>query len=232
MKKIMKKNQIIITALAIMIAVAGYLNFSSRDVSLTDNDIANETEGAQGNSDDSLVSAPVEDTIDDQDLALDVNTDVLPEEGEDVALSDEAAGASPSADEQSTIGEAVLTSSDSVANFMLQTKLNREQVRSRSKDMLLEIINNTNISEEMKQDAVNKMLTLTDNMEKESSAEQQLGAKGFLNSIVNISEDSIDVTINKSELTEVEKAQIEDIVVRKTGCSLDKVVITTIKTQN
>ena len=32
MKNIFKKNQIIITALAIMLAVAGYLNFSKEDV--------------------------------------------------------------------------------------------------------------------------------------------------------------------------------------------------------
>ena len=34
MKKIFKKNQLIITSLAIMIAIAGYLNFSGKDVSM------------------------------------------------------------------------------------------------------------------------------------------------------------------------------------------------------
>ncbi|MBS6561194.1 MAG: SpoIIIAH-like family protein, partial [Clostridiales bacterium] len=33
MKNIVKKNQLIITALSIMIAVAGYLNFSGREMS-------------------------------------------------------------------------------------------------------------------------------------------------------------------------------------------------------
>ena len=33
MKNILKKNQIMITALAIMIAVAGYLNFAERQLS-------------------------------------------------------------------------------------------------------------------------------------------------------------------------------------------------------
>ena len=32
MKKIVKKNQIIITVLAVMIAVAGYLSFTSKEV--------------------------------------------------------------------------------------------------------------------------------------------------------------------------------------------------------
>ena len=36
MKKIVKKNQIIITVLAVMIAVAGYLSFTSKEVSIID----------------------------------------------------------------------------------------------------------------------------------------------------------------------------------------------------
>ena len=46
MKRLFKKNQIIITSLAIMIAVAGYLNYSGRlfgtDLAENDSELANQ----------------------------------------------------------------------------------------------------------------------------------------------------------------------------------------------
>lgn len=90
----------------------------------------------------------------------------------------------------------------------------------------------TYINYQEEQLQVNQMLVLTQNMEKEALCEQQLGAKGFQDSIVSISNDSVDVTIGKIELTDVEKAQIEDIITRKAECDVSKVVITTIKNEN
>lgn len=212
MKKLMKKNQVIITALAIMIAIAGYLNFSSRDVDLTstDNVLDESYQGAEGNHDDDLVSAPVADTV--ASTTDELNSDV------------------------ENIGEAVLTSTDITNNtsysFMAEAKLNREQVRAKSKEMLLEIINNENIDEASKEAAINQMLELTDNMEREASAEQQLGAKGFTDAIVSINGDTVDVIVNQAELSDVEKAQIEDIVTRKVECDVNQIVITTTNTEN
>ena len=75
------------------------------------------------------------------------------------------------------------------------------------------------------------MLKLTENMEMETQVEQLLGAKGFSNSVVSISNDNTDVLIAKEKLSEVEKAQIEDIVMRKTGMDMDQIVISTMKNQ-
>ena len=69
MKKIFKKNQVIITALAIMIAVAGYLNFTSDKQVLTTSGDNVHQEGAKGNEDDAAISAAVEDTASGEDLA-------------------------------------------------------------------------------------------------------------------------------------------------------------------
>ena len=55
-----------------------------------------------------------------------------------------------------------------------------------------------------------------------------LSAKGFGNAIVSIGEGSVDVIVDKEELTDVERAQIEDIIVRKTNCTIDQIVITSV----
>lgn len=97
-----------------------------------------------------------------------------------------------------------------------------------NKETLLEIINNANISETQKQDAVNSMISMTDVAEKETAAEILLEAKGFDDAIVSIDGESVDVVVNTTELSEAQRAQIEDIVIRKTGVSADAIVISTV----
>ena len=96
----------------------------------------------------------------------------------------------------------------------------------------MEIINNANISETQKQEAVSSMISMTDIAEKETAAEILLEAKGFDDAIVSIDGDSVDVVVNTSELSEAQRAQIEDIVIRKTGVSADAVVISTMSDED
>ena len=126
-------------------------------------------------------------------------------------------------------GEAVLTST-TVANidYASEMKLNREQIRSKNKETLLEIVNNNAISDELKQDAINKMIAMTDIAERENAAEMLLEAKGFTDVVVSITEDSCDVVLNMGEVTDAKRAQVEDIVKRKTNVSAENVIITPI----
>ena len=205
-----KKNQIIITALAALVAVAGYLNYSG--TKLGENALpASTTETEATLTDiDSL----------DQDITLTDSAD-----GE-VYLGEAAAG-----EVTDTPGEAVLTSTGTGSSFAAQAKLTREQVRSKNKETLLEIINNENVTEEQKQNAVNDMTALTENAEKEAAAELLLESKGFTDAVVSITDGSVDVVIGQSEITDAQRAQIEDIVKRKTEISGENIVITTMQSE-
>lgn len=196
MKRIFKKNQLIITSLAIMIAVAGYLNFSGKDVSM----VSEKKEAMeQQNGEVADVSAPLEDSLDDK------------------AEVDE-----------SEIGEAVLTSAN-VKSYVANAKLNREQSHAKAKENLESVINNEKINESQKQEAIDQLARLSDRLEKQTSAEEMLGAKGFLNSVVTMNDDSVDVMVASQDLSEVSKAQIEDIVSRTCGYDLDQIIITKMK---
>lgn len=122
-------------------------------------------------------------------------------------------------------GEAVLISGDAQA-VAAQAKVTREQVRAKNKETLQSIIDSDSLSDAQKQDAVAQMVAMTEIAEKETAAETMLASKGFLDSVVSISEDSADVVVNASELTEANRAQIEDIVTRKTGVAAQNIVIT------
>ena len=69
---------------------------------------------------------------------------------------------------------------------------------------------------------------LRQSAEKEAAAEVLLQAKGFSEAVVSINGDAVDVVVNAAELTDVQRAQIEDIVKRKTDIAAENIVISTI----
>ena len=75
---------------------------------------------------------------------------------------------------------------------------------------------------------MNKMVAMTDIAEREAVAEMLLEAKGFSDVVVSITDDNCDVVLNMGEVTDTKRAQVEDIVKRKTNISADKIVITPI----
>lgn len=206
-----KKNQIIITALAIMIIVAGYLNFGNK---------ANIEEGQYVfNPDNTLSSDSDVENVEDENVESDIN--------------DSEQAAAQNDNTETSAGEAVLVSSNSVqTNYFLQAKIEREQSRALSKELLLEVINNENVGEEQKVKAANDMLELKDRIEKEEAAESMLLAKGFKDIYVRIDNGNVEVVTNAEELSEAQLAQIQDIVSRKTGISAENITITPLKVEN
>ena len=232
MKNMIKKNQMMITELAIMIAVAGYLNFAGTKV--TDEDLMS-VSGEMG-----ATGLTQEDAEAEYAALLDLSDEDMEQASEDIESldSDVTMAESGSVDEElaqalaeeqmdEVPGEAVFTSAET-ASALSGAKLEKEQTRVQNKETLLEIINNANISETQKQEAVSSMISMTDIAEKETAAEILLEAKGFDDAIVSIDGDSVDVVVNTAELSEAQRAQIEDIVIRKTGVSADAVVISTV----
>lgn len=191
MKHMVKKNQMIITALAVMIAVAGYLNYS----------------GTQ------LEEAVSRQTSREEQVLMENGYDVTPE-GE---VTD-------------TPGEAVLTSVNG-SEFSASAKLTREQLRAQNKETLMEVINNDTIAEEQKQTAIDSITSLTDIAEREAAAELLLDAKGFEDSVVSITDNSADVVINMAEISDSQRAQIEDIVKRKAEIPGENIIITPVSAE-
>ena len=79
--------------------------------------------------------------------------------------------------------------------MVAEAKVTREQVRAQNKESLMEIIDNENLSDEQKQDAVNQMVAMTDYAEKEAAAETLLASKGFTDAVVSMTADSADVVV-------------------------------------
>ena len=209
-KPVFKKNQMIITALAAMIAVAGYLNYSGTRL------------------DESLLNAnstAVED-VEGAGLAEDISAeDLYAETGEEEYADIESLDEDVDLAEEN-VGEAVLASSTMGAGLVSEAKVTREQTRSRNKEMLMELINSTNITDDQKQSAIDEMVQMTDVAEKELAAETLLVAQGFDEVVVSINDACADVVVSSTQVSDSQRAQIEDIVKRKTGIEAANITIT------
>ena len=201
MKHRVRRNQLVIAGLAIMIAAAGYLNYSGK--------LLGGKEQSKETSND-LANMELLD-ISEEDLSA-ANGDIKSNDGEEDGTVD------------GTPGEAVLTSGDASA-VVAEAKVTREQVRAKNKESLMEIIDNKNLIDAQKQEAVDQLLLMTDLAEKEAAAETMLASKGFKEAVVSLTSDGADVVVSAAELSEANRAQIEDIVTRKTGVAAENIVI-------
>ena len=226
MKRIFRRNQIIITTLAVMIAAAGYLNYSSKKevagaevyeagmMDISDSDILAENQAKNGGDDGKLKEI----------ASLDGDGEELLPDGNEVAAmpeSAESAGAEVSGQETAAAGienpgEAVLTGGTGISEYIAGVQLGREQIRAKNKETLMQIINSDQISEEEKQTAIQNLIGMT----------EILKAKGFVDPVVSITDGKVDVVVNAASLSDQERAQIEDIVKRKTEIGADGIVIT------
>lgn len=218
MKKLLRKNQIIITGLVVMVAMAGYLSMTERDeLSMTtENEVVQDDEVADISDEDIVLDG--DDSASSVSVSA-VNAGDKKTSGKETQVSKEDLASRENA------GEAVMVSNTVTKNYFEEAKLSREQTRAKNKDTLTQLVNNENATNEQKEKAMNEIMNMTDISEKETATENLLAAKGFNEAVVTILDDSVDVVVNAQELTEQQIAQIEDVVKRKTECQADKIVI-------
>ncbi len=228
-KKLLKNNQLIITALAILIVIAGYLNYAQK--------VGKENDYEDVMGDDvtgdmlDMLDISESDILNEQLAASGLGDELLLENNDDTqVVGSQNVIESPDGDLEPAgsgmPGEAVLTSGTMNVNTITEVKLKREQSKSLQKTSLMEIINSDSVTEEQKQNAINKLLEVNTVSGREAEAELLLEAKGFRDVVVSITNDSVDVVVNANNLSDVDRAQIEDIVKRKTEISADKIIIT------
>lgn len=247
MKKLRKKNQLLLTVLAVMIAVAGYLTYLPEE---------KETVPAMSGQEDSALMDISEEDILAENIALeqaqytggqaDTQKNDFKEvsgqgtDAQEAAAQNGVTGESETGSfqessqavsqedgegETSAPGEAVLTWNEQVENRIAEAALNREQIRTRNEETLNTIINNKNLSEKQREDAAQNLMKMTENAKIESDIESILKSKGLAQTLVTISENGVEVLIGSESISDAEKAQIEDTVKREADVEISDIVI-------
>ena len=241
----MKRNQIMITTLAIMIAIAGYLTFAGRNITeetvvvqdeiimedemtalldLSEEDIVTDL-GEEGNPETDnteIQSLDEEAVITENYIEENMEAKVV----EDEIVVDMSSNVEEGEEEivEGTPGEAVFTSSHALSTLSA-AKLLKEQTRARNKEALAEIVSNDIIEASQKEEALAQMVALTEKSEKEMETEILLSSKGFTESVVSIGEETVDVVVCADVLSDAQLAQIMDIVTRKTEVVAENIII-------
>lgn len=222
---VLKRNQVIITALVVMIAVAGYLSWvdsqPNEAIGYWLNDqgeitalIHDDTAWVSLFTDDGTTTS-VWDTTHDTAIAVSGDGTSMPALA-DLNLSDIMA--MPTNEQNLTeAGEAIFVNNNSSSSFFVQARLNREQSRSNERSILNDLISNDNVEADQRAQAADAMLEIQRRIERETAAEALIESKGFAETYVRISDNAVDVIVSKETLTDAELAQIMDIIKRKTG---------------
>lgn len=247
MKNLIKKNQLMITALAIMIAIAGYLQFAGTDLekeylTVNDGEVVNGELSTMGNGEVVTEHYTTQDLLDlsEADILQEGLTEIdsMDSDYEDMPIDSFLDAEFPSSEqtvaenvepgEGEIPGEAVFTSNTAGVTILSEAKLLKEQTRAKNKETLMDIINSPELTENQKQEAIDSMVKMTEIAERESAAEILLEAKGFQGVVVSMNGNGVDVVVNEPSLDEVKRAQIEDIVTRKTNVSPENIIISTV----
>ena len=199
--KIIKRNQLIILVISLMLITAGYLNFTS------DSNTSKETAKLFAElGDATLVStnAIVENDETEMENTVASNNAVVENTASNDVSSDIA--------EENTVE----TNAEAVDDtYFTTSKLERENMYSQMLETYQQIYNNTEASTDQKTSAIEEIAKINKTKNAIMIAENLLSAKGFKNIVIFVNENSISVIAGETELKPEQIAQIQNIVSRE-----------------
>lgn len=207
MKMILKKNQVIISVIAIMLIAAGYMNYTANNKQTLQTAALKDSEKYGDLGDATLVSANAVFENVEETRALVENT---PENTETVT--------------ENTVSE---TSVPAVSDnqYFAESKLEREKMYSQMLESYQKIINNSQILDTQKEISQNEIKKINDTKNAIMISENLLKNKGFEDLIIFVNGDSISVVIKAKELTQEQIAQVQNIIVRELKADIENIHI-------
>ena len=222
--KFLKKNQVIIYVTALMLVVAGYMNFTANgDLKSTVQTVSSEEEiDKMANIGDAqLVSSNV--VSENQESVLnEINTK---NESTNETLDTENVSTTNGEKNQ---GNAIETSGKVSSNnddYFSTSKLERDTMYSQMLETYENILNSSNSLETQKQSATEEIKKINDMKNSIMICENLIKTKGFENSIIFVNGESISVVVKVEQLTTEKVAQIQNIISREMSAKIENIHI-------
>ena len=249
-KKGFKKNEIIIYAIALMLVTAGYFNYTAN---IENNSVETYAEEAQNtlnvvNDIEKEVNAEKEDntniievennvakkdsvnSIEEENNVAKDDNNTLPNENSTAQKNTENENVEVSSNEKKDdeeIGDAKLVSSDSVTDYFVSSKLERDTNYADMISTYTKILEDNSVSETQKNNAMKEITKITNTKNAISVCENILSTKGFDNFVVLVNNNSVNVVVKlKDKLTKEKVAQIQNIVSRELNSKIEDIHIT------
>ena len=221
--KLLKKNQIVIYVIALMLMAVAYLNYTTntaeQSVEASLQMEARDDSNTANIGDATLVSS--------NDVLS--NTDTVNESSGNSTTVSNTESSNTTNDNSNSNSETTQTSVQTSTDddYFTKSKLERDTMYSQMLESYENILNSTNSLETQKQSATDEIKKINDTKNSIMICENLIQTKGFENSIIFVNEDSISVIIKSDELTQEEVAQIQNIISREMNSEIENIHIST-----
>lgn len=225
MKQILKKNQIIISVIAIMLIAAGYMNYTSNEKQALETAVLTDSEKYAGIGDATLVSANVADNNEIQNITDEPTKN---EDNKDEIKSNEQNTEIKGNDEnvaKNEINTSTTVTETSGDQYFAELRLERDKMYSQMLESYQKILSNSQISETQKEISENEIKQINDTRNAIMIAENLIKNKGFQDLIIFINGDSISIIVKAKELKEEQIAQIQNIISRELKGEIENIHI-------
>ena len=226
-KKIMKKNQVVILALALMLMTAGYMNYTNNHenenmllASLGDAQLVS-ANAVDGNTTNENELNNAQESTNEQN-ALNETTEVNTNE-----VDPNAPMANETVESNSEVADSNAPTQADGSDYFTRSKLERETMYSQMIETYTNILENDKISSEQKDIAENEIKNINDTRNAIMVVENLFETKGFENAVVFVNSPSVNVVIKAKELTTEQVAQVQNIIQRELKTDIENIHITT-----
>lgn len=200
--KILKRNQIIVTVIALMLVAAGYLNFANqnRENNLIPTSSVADSEMMAGIGDAQLVNA---NEVSQNNVESDTNQENIVNEVKNTNISEQ-------------------TQEDS---YFDETRLEREKMYSQMLENYQKILETNNLSSDEKKNAQEEIKEINNEKNAIMIAENLVKTKGFKDIIIFKNNGNVTAIIKADKLEEKEISQLQNIITRELNVSINKINI-------
>lgn len=226
--RLLKKNQVIVYAIAIMLMTAGYFNFTAN----TNSDKALETSMQIESSDDTMLADIGDATLVSSNDIVE-NSEQQEEKNETEEAKNGGSGQKSSNNLESeqnseTSNSTVETNTNiSKEEYFIKSKLERDTMYSQILETYENVLNSANSLETQKQTATQEITKINDIKNKIMICENLIQTKGFENSVIFVNGESISVIIGTEEIKTEQVAQIQNIISREMNAKIENIHIST-----
>ena len=227
MKGLLKKNQVIIYVIALMLVTAGYLNYTTNTAEQVSTQTAMEMEASDDMQiadigDATLVNSEAvnenEVTENTTENTSNTNENTIQEVNGNMIQNTNITENNTATQTNATV---------STDEYFTKSKLERDTMYSQMIESYENVLNSSNSLETQKQSATEEIKKINDTKNSIMICENLISTKGFTNNIVFVNGDSISVIIGIEQLQQEEVAQIQNIISRELHAEIENIHIST-----
>ena len=177
MKSILKKNQLTILVLALMLVTAGYLNYNSN---------IQDSKEVASIGDATLVNS---NSVIGENTVINNSNNIVTNSNNENNIEDE---------------NKTVTTNSSDSDFFTSSRLEREKMYSEMLDSYQKVLNSDNISDKQKEAAQKQITKINDTKNSIMICENLIKTKGFTECLVYVNDESISVVIDKEDTAQIQ----------------------------